>query len=108
MRKKDKDKESHKPKATDYCCPICDKPLYMAYGDQTHPGQREHGIVLFCIHGDPNARKHPQEVAGHGNFKRVDEKDEACLARAYGIIRAKFCGAKLDNESEIEEITVEG
>lgn len=101
MKKK---QEKSGSESTDYCCPICDNPLYRQYGNQSHPNEREYGIFLFCIHGDTEARKHPQEVAGHGTFKRSDEKDEACLARAYGIIRAKFCGAKLETEGQTVEI----
>ena len=104
---KKQEKKTPVAKATDYCCPCCDKPLYFSYGNQMYPGERDHGVMLFCIHGDPNARSHPQEVAGHAFFKRIDEDDSKALARAYGIIRAKFCGAKLENEGEPVEVVTD-
>lgn len=102
MRKK---QEKETPEGTtDYCCPCCDKPLHHQWGNQTFPGDRKFGVMLFCRNGDPAGRIHPQEVSGHGNFRRVDEKDEAALQRAYAVIQARFCGAKLENEGETMEI----
>jgi len=82
-----KQKTVEKPDQTDYCCPCCDAPLIKVYGCQLHSG----GITLYCEHGDPDAKKHPQEVAGHGRT----EKD------AYAVILAKFAGGKY-NTDEIE------
>ena len=75
------------PKVTDYCCPICDKPLLQVPGSQLNP---KDGITLYCGNGDPNARNHPQEVAGHGKNERV----------AYDIIRMKFTKARVEIETE--------
>ena len=90
-----KDKpQSHK---SEYLCPCCKKPLYWQYGHQTEPGNRDYGMMLFCIHGDPDARTHPQEVAGHGNGR----SDEAMMKSAYAVILAKFTGAKYETEGEL-------
>lgn len=48
-----------------------------------HPNNPEYGIMLYCIHGDPTGRNHPQEVAGHGKT----------IKDAYDVILSKFAGA---------------
>ena len=86
-----KQKSIEKTGETDYCCPCCDEPLMKAFGNQLHPGDKNYGVGLYCAHGDPDAKKHPQEVAGHGKT----DKD------AYAVILAKFAGGKYDtNETE--------
>lgn len=85
---------------TDLPCPCCKKPMYRQFGNQMFPGNRDYGMMLFCIHGDPNARRHPQEVAGHGSGR----SDEAMLKDAYAIIQSKFCGAKYEAEGELVEV----
>lgn len=90
-------------KRTDYRCPLCDKPLFRQWGNQTHPGDKEFGVTLFCINGDPDARNHPQEVSGHGNGR----SEESMMKNAYAVIQARFCGAKLDTEGELQEIAVD-
>jgi hypothetical protein len=65
-----------------------------------YPGNKDYGMMLFCVNGDPDARRHPQEVAGHG-FGR---SDESMLKTAYAVIQAKFCGAKLDTEGDLMPI----
>src|SRR4051812_31469722 len=98
MKKKQETIPSAVP--TNFGCPICKKPMYRQWGDQMHPGDKDFGVTLFCIHGDPDARTHPQEVAGHGNGR----SDDSMIKVAYAVIQAKFCGAKLDTEGEMTEI----
>lgn len=88
---KQKTVEKEKVGQTDYCCPCCDSPLMKMFGGQMYPGDRNHGVTLYCEHGDPDAKKHPQEVSGHGK----SDKD------AYAVILAKFAGGKY-NVDEIE------
>lgn len=83
--------------ATDYCCPSCDKPLFAQWGNQMFPGNKEYGVTVFCMNGDPSGRSHPQEISGHGNGRN----DEIMLKNAYGVLKAKFCGARLENEGEL-------
>jgi hypothetical protein len=94
MKKKTQTETEPLSVPTDYCCPLCDKPLYRRWGNSVNPDNKEFGVQLFCIHGDPDAKFHPQDVSGHG-FGR---SDEAMLQRAYQIILAKFCGGKLPQE----------
>ena len=95
-----KKQETQKPVPTDYCCPVCDKPLFRQYGNQMYPGNKDYGVTLFCVNGDPNARAHPQEISGHGNGR----SDESMLKNAYAVIRSKLCGAKLETEGELVDI----
>lgn len=98
MKKK---QEIPKPEqSTEYCCPICNKPLSIQYGNQMYPGNKDYGVTLFCIGGDPDAKKHPQEVSGHGNGR----SDDSMLKNAYSVLQARFCGMKLDTEGELTEI----
>jgi hypothetical protein len=97
-----KKQETVKTVPTEYPCPCCKKPLHYQYGNQMYPGDEDYGAMLFCIHGDPHARTHPQEVAGHGNGRSL----ESMLKVAYAVIQAKFCGARLETEGELQEVDV--
>lgn len=92
-------KETNKPIATDYCCPVCDKPLYRQWGESIHPGDKNFGVTLFCAYKDCPAA----EVAGHGNGR----SDESMIEKAYAVIRAKFCGGKLPTEGDLTEVPEE-
>jgi len=76
-----------KTQKTDYCCPVCDCQLLSVTGDSLNP---LNGITLYCPNGDPDAKKHPQEVSGHGKNEKI----------AYDIIRMKFTNAKVEVNTE--------
>lgn len=93
------------PVKTEYKCPICNAPLYRQWGSQMFVGDKNHGVTLFCIKGDPNGRNHPQEVSGHGNC-RANASDDVMIANAYAVVMARFAGGKMP-QAETEEIEVE-
>jgi len=65
---------------TDYCCPICNTQLNRQYGNSVHPNDPDFGVGLTCPQGDPDGKKHPQDVSGHGKTEK----------EAYSVILAKF------------------
>ena len=74
------------PISTDRCCPLCDTPLSLQYGNQIHVGDSNFGVTLYC----PQRSCPADEVSGHGKNESI----------AYDIILAKVAGKKLESQEE--------
>ena len=59
-----------------YNCPLCSAEMVETLGNQIHPGDAKHGIMLWC----PSKECPAQEVCGHGNTVKA----------AYEIVVQKY------------------
>ena len=84
------------PEISDYCCPLCNSPLMIEWGNGIRQGDKSYGGFLICRGTNCPT---PETVKGHG----MGRSETTILNNAYKIIMAKYTGERIDLTSQAEE-----